>query len=36
MVKAYGEEEQRWLFNIAKNHYFKVSDVAFDTQTEES
>ncbi|CDW74186.1 multidrug resistance-associated protein 4 [Stylonychia lemnae] len=36
MVKAYGEEEQRWLFNVAKNHYFKVSDVAFDTQTEGS
>jgi len=31
MVKAYAEDEQKWLFTIAKNHYFKESLVAFDT-----
>jgi ATP-binding cassette subfamily C (CFTR/MRP) protein 4 len=25
MVKAYSEEEQLWLFNVAKNQYFKLS-----------
>lgn len=36
MVKAYSDEEQRWLFNAAKNSYFKISEIAFDTATEES
>lgn len=24
MVKAYSEDEQKWLFNVAKNQYFKI------------
>lgn len=37
MVKAYGEEEQIWLFNAAKNSYFKTpTDISYDTVTEGS
>ena len=36
MIKAYSEEEQRWLFNVAKTQYFKLASVEFDTVTESS
>lgn len=36
MVKAYSDEEQKWLFNVAKTQYFKLSNVEFDTVTEGS
>jgi hypothetical protein len=34
MVRAYSEDEQRWLFNVAKTQYFKLASVEFDTVTE--
>lgn len=37
MVQAYSEEEQKWLFNVAKNQYFKIPETTeFDTITEQT
>jgi hypothetical protein len=37
MIKAYSEEEQKWLFNAAKNQYFKIPEsTEFDTITEQT